>query len=234
MTLQLYRPVVSKRITQGWGENRACVWPDRRITGTKTVCPPGSQSFYRSVNMLGHNGIDIATRTGEEVFHAADFDGWWRSEVDSMGGIGVDIVSHERIFFKGEIPKEIKSTAISVPDGFTHYVKIRYWHLKAPVGHERKPVTTGTVIGLAGNTGASSGPHLHWAPKWCFEDGRGVGNNNGYNGAFDPTPFYNHTYHAKEHMQLLNIQPMPLTVHEIKDMHAQLTLAQRLLNSIKS
>lgn len=237
MTLQIYRPVVSSKITQGWGENRACVWPNGKITGAARVCPTGSQSFYKSVGLNGHNGIDIGTWTGEEIYHAATFDGWWSSEVDSMGGIGVDVISYEPLFFPFPIPTHLINTAVPKTvdgvAGFEHYVKMRYWHLKAPLGSAKKRITVGTVIGLAGNTGASSGPHLHFAPKWCLQDGRGVGQTNGYAGAFDPIPYYNHDFTAKEHASFLNLEQVPLSETEVKDMKAQLNLAQKLLNMLR-
>lgn len=234
--LQMLRPTISSRITQGWGENRACVWPNGKITGTVRLCPLGSRSFYQSIGMKGHNGIDISTWTGEEIYHSATFPGWWRSEVDSSGGIGVDVVSNEPLFFKGSIPPGIKDTAIPhVQDGipgFLHYVKIRNWHLSKAIGHEGKQVTVGSVIGLAGNTGASSGPHLHFAPKWCLKDGRGEGGDNGYAGAFDPTPYYVHGTTAADHATYMRQQAVPLSQHELKDMMAQLSTARQLLLAI--
>lgn len=238
MKLEIYRPIVSSRISQGWGANRACVWPNGKITGTSSTCPAGSRSFYQSIGMDGHNGIDIPAWVGEEVYHAATFTGWWSSEVDSDGGLGVDVVSNEPLFFPIPIPTYLINTAVPKEvdgvAGFEHYVKMRYWHLKAPIGSNKKQVSVGTIIGLAGNTGASSGPHLHFAPKWCLQDGRGVGQANGYAGAFDPTPYYNHEFTAKEHAEFLSMDRIPLSDVEVKDMMAQLSLVQKLLNIIRS
>lgn len=231
--LEIYRPTISRKVTQGWGENRACVWPSGKITGTPTRCPAGSQSFYRSVGLDGHNGIDISAWVGEDVYHAATFPGWWSTEVDNMGGIGVDVVSNEPLFFAMPIPTELINTAVPHEQdgvqGFTHYVKMRYWHLKAPVGYNKKPITCGTVVGLAGNTGASSGPHLHFSPKWCLKDGRGVGQNNGYAGAFDGTPYTNYSVTAKEHDNYLEKKSVPLSVQESKDILQQLSMLQQLI-----
>lgn len=234
--LQMFRPTVSSRITQGWAENRACVDARGRIfgVGVGKKCP--GQSFYESVGMRGHNGVDISTWTGEDIYHSATFPGWWRSEVDSSGGIGVDVISNEPLFFKGTVPAEIKDTAVphiqdGIP-GFLHYVKIRNWHLSKAVGHEGKQISVGSVVGLAGNTGASSGPHLHFAPKWCLKDGRGVGQNNGYFGAFDPIPYYIHGTTAADHAKYMREQTVPLSANELKDMMEQLSTARRLLLSI--
>lgn len=227
--LQIFRPVFSNRISQDWGENRACVRPNGTIFGVDFTCPVGTQSFYQSLGMKGHSGLDIPTWIGEDVYHAATFPGWWRSEVDSRGGIGVDIVSNEPLFFTGTPPKEISVTAELVDGGYLHYVKMRYWHLSKAVGHENKQITVGSIIGLAGNTGASSGPHLHFAPKWCLKDGRGIGNDNGYYGAFDPRPFYIHRVTASEHAKFLLQETIPLSNDEIKDITNQLSVARQLL-----
>jgi hypothetical protein len=235
--LTIFRPLLSSTITQGWAENRACIDNRGRIYGIARgkKCP--GQSFYQSVGLVGHNGYDISARTGEDIYHAATFPGWWRSEVDNMGGIGVDVVSNEPLFFAGTIPAEIKTTAIPHVQngavGFLHYVKMRYWHLHKAVGHERKAVTCGTVVGLAGNTGASSATHLHFAPKWCLKDGRGVANDNGFYGAFDPGPYYTHSVTAKYHSDNLTKTAIPLSPIEAKDMYDTLSRLQMIIISLQ-
>lgn len=235
-TLQIFRPLLSSNLTQKFGENRACINSKGVIYGTKTTCPSG-QSFYQSLGMKGHSGNDISAIMGEEVYHSATFDGWIKNERDSEGGIGVDVVSNEPIFFPFPIPQELYQTAMPHEQngkfGFLHYVKMRYWHLKSGVGADKKQVTCGTVIGLAGNTGASSGPHLHFAPKWCAKDGKGVASNNGYTGAFDPNPYYNHNVTAKDHAKYMNVSVVPLSAIERKDINEQLDLAKRLLLKLR-
>lgn len=237
-TLQIFRPTISKNVTQGWAENRACLGPNGKIFGVAKACPAGSPSFYQSIGMLGHNGEDIAGLSGEDIYHAASFSGWWHTEVDRGGGIGVDVVSNEPLFFPMPIPTELINSAIpheqDGKQGFTHHVKMRYWHLKAPVGFEKKQVTVGTVIGLMGNTGASSGVHLHYSPKWCLKDGRGVGQSNGFNGAFDHRPFIvDFDVTAKDHARYIKESPLPLTAVEIKDMEKQLNMIEGLLIALQ-
>lgn len=233
MKLQIFRPLISKTISQPFAENKACVNSQGKIFGVKHSCPTGSQSFYRSVGMDGHSGIDIPCWVGEEIYHAATYDGWILTEIDNMGGIGVDIVSNEPLFFPMPIPHYLINSAVPVTQdgiaGFTHFVKMRYHHLSQAIGHDKKQVTVGTVIGLGGNTGASSGPHLHFAPKWCLQDGRGVGQGNGYFGAFDPTPYYNHDVTAADHAKYMNTKVVPLSQVEQKDVLAQLSMARQLL-----
>jgi len=233
MKLQIFRPLLSKKISQPLGENLACINSQGKIFGVKHSCPADSQSFYKSVGMDGHSGIDIPAIIGENVYHAATFDGWILNEIDSAGGIGVDVVSNEPLFFPMPIPTELINSAVPVEGGFTHYVKMRYWHLSKGIGHDKKQVTCGTVIGLAGNTGASSGPHLHFAPKWCLQDGRSVANNNGYYGAFDPTPYYNHDILASDHAKYMNTPVVPLSAVEQKDIMAQLSVAKQVLLALQ-
>jgi hypothetical protein len=231
-TLQVFRPLISSKITQPWGVNEACVRTDGKgaiVNARNGVCPAGMMSFYNYVGLRGHNGIDIGAFVGEDVYHAATFDGWMTTETDNRGGIGVDVVSNEPLFFKGVPPREIRDTAVLVDGGYTHHIKMRYWHLKSPVGHDGKQVTCGTTIGLAGNTGASSGPHLHFAPKWCMADGRSVSNDNGYFGAFDQTPYYNNAVTAKDHSNLLIKTRIEPTAQELKNMESQLSTLQKML-----
>lgn len=234
--LHIFRPLISKKLTQRFGENLACIDNKGKIYGTKTKCPTG-RSFYQSVGMKGHNGNDISATIGEEVYHSGTYPGWLYHDRDAAGGIGVDIVSNEMLFFPFPIPTELIPTAVPYEQdgyhGFLHYVKIRNWHLSQAVGAEGKQVTCGTVIGLAGNTGASSGPHLHFAPKWCLKDGRGVANNNGYTGAFDPNPFYNHNVTAKDHAVWLDRTIVPLSPTELKDIAEQLSLAKKVLLALQ-
>jgi hypothetical protein len=196
--LQIFRPMISKRISQHFGENLACIDSKGKIYGIASgkKCPV---SFYKS--------------------------------------IGVDVVSNEPLFFPFPIPTELINTAVPYTQygvaGFTHHVKMRYWHLYAPVGFNKKQVTCGTVVGQAGNTGASSGPHLHFAPKWCLPTGEGVASNNGYTGAFDPTPYYNHEVTAKDHALYMKQPVVPLSAVEQKDMIESLSVARGLLLALQ-
>lgn len=235
--LQIYRPLISNRQTQHFGENRACVDSKGRITGTIKTCPTGTIPFYPSIGMKGHNGADFGAFLGEDIYHAATFSGWWRADHDSAGGLGVDVVSDEPLFFPFPIPTELINTAVPHNQdgiqGFTHHVKMRYWHLSKQLGYDKKPVTTGMVIGLAGNTGASSGTHLHFAPKWCLPNGDGVGNANGYVGAFDPEMFANFNITALEYAQATHQEPPALSQKETKDMLEQLSMIRICLLALQ-
>lgn len=215
-SLKLYRPLISNRLTQKFAANLACVYPNGRVTSKRSnLCPNGSKEFYPSIGMKGHSGLDFAAYSGEPVFHAGTYDGILKIEKDFQGGIGVDVVSKNKIELK---------------DGYYGYVKTRYWHLKAPVGWDGKEIKFGEQIGLADNTGASSGDHLHFGLKKCDKYGNAIEKGNGYNGAIDPLPYMTLETDAKTGAQYLNVPPPPLTPQEIKEIRSQLTAAQKLLN----
>lgn len=233
-TLQIFRPLISSHITQHFGENGACTDRRGRITNARNGrCATGTQPFYQSLGMHGHNGIDVGALMGEDIYHGGTYDGWMKVEHDSGGGIGVDVVSNEPLYFAGAIPEALKATAVPIDGGYLHHVLIRYWHLKAPVGFDGKPVKCGTTIGLAGMSGAASGVHLHFAYKFCLKDGRSVDNDNGWNGAQNPEPFYNNNVTARDHAKyLLGGAPTP-SAQEAKDMLAQLSLMQLTLVTLQ-
>jgi len=214
-SLKLYRPLVSNRVSQLFGANDACVTNHGAIVSTRHGdCPANSKPFYKSLNMDGHSGIDFAGILGEEVYHNGMYDGWMRTEIDSQGGIGVDVVSN---------------TPVKLLDGREVYVKIRHWHLKSTVGFEGKQVKFGQVIGLAGSTGASSGVHDHLGLKVCDKNGMALEKGNGYFGAIDPMPYMNVTVDAKHAAKLLNVPPPPITIEEREDMLNQLSLMRIML-----
>lgn len=218
-----YRPVISSRLTQHFGENRACVWPSGKITGKHGKnCPAGSQDFYKSIGMLAHNGTDFATWHGEPVFHCGWFNGRLKIEKDYQGGLGVDVISLDP-----QVIEEYKDGKKYVYRG---HIKCRYWHLKAPIGHDGKIVQMGETIGLADNTGASSGDHVHFNVKKCDEDGNTRDKNNGYYGAFNHEPMSDFSIDAKTKAELMYNQAPPLSAQERKEMLSQLSAASRLLN----
>jgi len=215
----------SKKITQQFGENKACRFPSGLIVGKlpNGSCPVitsqgkryASVDFYRDhLRMKGHNGVDIAAIEGEAVVHCATFGGTMYTEKDRMGGLGVDVVSEEKIRLK---------------DGTESYIKVRYWHLKVPIGWDGKKVRYGQMIGLAGNTGASSGPHLHMGIKKCDKDGNSLEKGNGYYGAFDPEPYYGHNIYAADSAEYFGIPPEPLTEEEKNEIRIQISVITRVI-----
>lgn len=225
MSLQLWRPLITNKLTQPFGANLACVRNDGKIVAKRGgTCPVNSKEFYPTIGMKGHNGLDYSAWSGEPIFHCANFAGKIKTEVDSMGGIGVDVISLKPVTVKFQ-----EGTRYTTYKG---YIKCRYWHLKAPVGHDGKVVKLGDTIGLADNTGASSGDHLHFGIKKCDKYGNATEKGNGYYGAFDPWPFMNNDTDAKSAAEYLNVPPLPLSAQERKEMLSQLSILSQLLNAL--
>ena len=95
--------------------------------------------LYRRFHLPGHNGLDWGMPEGQEI-------------------LAVD---------EGVVIRVVES-----PDGFGKYVKIQhawgqslYAHLSEFKVVFNQPVKQGDVIGLSGNTGFSTGPHLHFGMR---------------------------------------------------------------------
>lgn len=110
------------------------------VTSTRRTSPFG----FRRVNIFTdgtrtssiHAGIDFGIPTGTEVFASA------RGRV---------ILSRMRII-----------TGYSVVIEHAPGVYSMYYHLDSVIAEENTIVEAGTLIGLSGSTGLSTGPHLHW------------------------------------------------------------------------
>jgi hypothetical protein len=94
---------------------------------------------YHRLGLPGHNGLDLGMPVGQPILAVDD---------------GVIIRVEER------------------PEGFGKHVKVQhkwgqslYAHLSAFKVVLNQPVKQGDVIGLSGNTGFSTGPHLHFGMR---------------------------------------------------------------------
>ena len=123
-------------------------------------------SYYNTINMKGHNGWDFALPTGTPIF-----------------------ATHEGVVTFSAIDGTMSETiGISTLDG--EYQTL-YCHLSERKVNGGDNVKKGQLIALSGNTGRyTTGPHLHFGVrplKPYLQD-------NGYNGAIDPAPFFDGTY----------------------------------------
>ena len=185
--MKVFRPIVSNRITQNFGESKACqenfrgFYPLKVVSKVNGVCPPGFRSFYESLGMKGHDGLDIAAWYKEPCYFPVELETTWhaKNEVDRDGGKGVDVISD-------------KPLALTLVDGSREYnhIKFRFWHLFDSGVYDGQVVKKGQIIGYCDSTGASTATHLHWSMKFCLPDGTAMYKNNGYNGAIDFTPWY--------------------------------------------
>ena len=116
--------------------------------------------FYKRWGYAGHNGIDWGIPNGTPIVAAAD------GTVDKVG------------FENGGYGNFVK---MSHMDGKTKYYTY-YAHLHSTSVKAGQKISAGTVVGLSNNTGASTGPHLHFGIKI---DGK----NPAYKGYLDPMPY---------------------------------------------
>jgi len=166
--MTIYRPIKTNRLNQSFGDSKVCVTRLGKVISkyphtNEGVCPLGTKDLYESLGMKGHSGEDWALYRGEPVYHAGDFIGKAKTEVDKHGGIGVDVQN----------------------DKF----KIRYWHLQKVAVYDGQTINPGQIIGYGDSTGLSSGDHLHWSLKEV-ENGRTKNKDNGYYGAIDFRPYF--------------------------------------------
>jgi hypothetical protein len=96
--------------------------------------------IYKKWGYAGHNGLDFGIPNGTPVVAAAD------GTVDKVD------------FEDGGYGNFVK---LSHADGATKYYTY-YAHLQSTSVKAGQKVTAGTVVGLSNNTGASTGPHLHF------------------------------------------------------------------------
>ncbi len=113
---------------------------------------------YARFGLAGHNGVDYGCPSGTPVLAA--FDG-------------------------------VVERAQGDPTGYGLHVKIKhaggfwtiYGHFGALFVTTGQVVKAGEVLGLSGNTGNSTGPHLHYEIRVAGQE------RNGYGGAVDPLSF---------------------------------------------
>lgn len=95
--------------------------------------------WYVKVFHTPHNGVDFGCPIGTPILAAAD--GWisYADSVPDADGEGINIAH---------------------PFGYT-----QYWHLSRLSAIPGQVVKAGDLIGLSGNTGFATGPHLHFGLK---------------------------------------------------------------------
>jgi len=130
------------------------------VNGPITQLFGENPQFYKRWGYAGHNGIDWGIPNGTPVKAAAD------GTVDKVG------------FENGGYGNFVR---MSHKDGNTTY-NTYYAHLHSTSVQAGQKITAGTVVGLSNNTGASTGPHLHFGIKID-------GQNPAYKGYLDPMPY---------------------------------------------
>lgn len=141
-------PAVNQPENLRWAALAEPATPERQWEGTFSFPSPriyleqytarfGERRTYNGRSELYfHTGLDVAGQTGTEVYAAAPG----------------TVVFAEELFVRGN--------AIMIDHGWGVYTA--YMHLSEFRVEQGERVEAGQLIGLVGNTGRSSGSHLHW------------------------------------------------------------------------
>jgi len=126
-----------------------------------------NKEHYERFNLEGHDGLDIVP-TGDDltIFSYTD---------------GIVMDAYESSSYGNTIKVFSKSLNLTV----------RYAHLDSFLVEEGDHITIGMKIGIMGNTGNSSGSHLHTHIVPSVEYGVKLFPDNGYKGRCDPLPLLN-------------------------------------------
>ncbi len=119
-------------------------------------------NVYAAYGLKGHNGIDFAVEEGAIVY--APHDGKAIMIDDGSSGYGLHII----------IEHDKRKSVLA--------------HLSVADVQTGQEIYQGDPIGKSGNSGMSTGPHLHWTYK-ILKSGIIQNLSNGYGGAVDVTEF---------------------------------------------
>lgn len=183
--MKIYRGLKLNQRTQGYGKENTL---------------PSMIPMYQSLGLLGHDGWDWAvTCKDHQVKHGGkcepiycDIDGYATItyiQKDDAYGWGINALDQDGIH------------------------KHCYWHFDtiSPELSVGSRIEGGMMLGLAGNTGYSTGAHLH---RGLYEYGQ---EGNGYHGAIDITPYY-----------------QPIFIKDLIDnLTTQISIMQQIINFIK-
>lgn len=122
--------------------------------------------IYKKFGMKGHNGIDFRARIDTPIFAAID-------------GVVENYINHRGY---GNHIKQVNKK-----------YQVIYAHLSAFKKHSGDFVKAGEMIGWSGNTGFSTGPHLHFGVRELNIFGGIKNYHNGYYGWVDPWPYFQKT-----------------------------------------
>jgi len=146
-----------------------CPFPDKkRITQWFGENAP----FYAKYGLKGHSGIDFAIPVDTPI--CAPHEGYISQKDNGVIGYG----------------KHVQITSLPYKnDGTCRRSTLA--HLSRFYAKPGSFVSAGDLIGYSGNTGDSTGPHLHWDYRLVDRFGNTINYNNGYNGCIDLAPLVN-------------------------------------------
>jgi murein DD-endopeptidase MepM/ murein hydrolase activator NlpD len=135
-------------------------------------------ALYHEFGFVRHNGIDLALAHGQPIHAPFDCRVTEAGNEPEGSGLYVCLLSRGKHAFD---------------DGIEARVEITFMHLSSTPVRVGARLSVGAVVALGGNTGRSTGPHTHMAPKrvrMTFLGGyRDLDTNDAAN-TFDPEPYW--------------------------------------------
>lgn len=175
--MKIYRPTKTDLLRQLFGKENTF---------------PSVMPLYQSLGLEGHNGFDFAVRCQDtQVIHGGQCEPIYMSVI----GADLTVVSFQR--------DDKYGYGINAQDEKGN--KYCWWHFDIldPAIKIGAKLTFGQELGIAGNTGMSTGAHLHFGYYPATAN-----KNNGYGGAEDPMPFYDNRFCLDIKSQIGIIQKM--------------------------
>ena len=121
---------------------------------------------YADDGLKGHNGVDFGCPVGTDLLAAAN-------------GVIVEVGDQGKSGYG-------KFFRIKTVGG----LQLTYGHCSNVLVKNGQVVTVGQVVALSGNTGRSTGPHLHFGVRVYTPNGDIANYSNGFKGAVDPLPYF--------------------------------------------
>lgn len=125
---------------------------------------------YKKYDLKGHNGLDFRAPLNTPCY--APHEGFISYGNNGKAGYG-KYLTIRSLPYKEGVCRESTLGHLS-----------RYTTLP-----EGSFVAAGDLVGFSGNTGDSTAPHLHWTYKLTTPTGAIIGEDNGFHGALDVSPY---------------------------------------------
>ena len=127
----------------------------------------GNHDYYQKYGLAGHNGHDIGTPVGTNLY--SPIEGYVHYGDEGKIGYGKFVTITSLPYLEDGSRRQLTIGHLS------HFV----------AGLEGKYVAAGDLVAISGNTGDSTGPHIHITYKKLDKDGKTLNRDNGFHGALD-------------------------------------------------
>lgn len=169
--MRIFRCVRKNLIVQGYGPSKT----------QKSLIP-----LYNSLDLPAHDGLDFAVDCKDYSVKVGG----------QCENVYCDIDGYATITY---IQKDVKGGFGIIAQDQDKNFKHLWWHFDSinPLLKVGSIIRAGDLLGVAGTTGKSTGPHVHRATyMYGMED-------NGYNGALDPELWYTNIF-ILDYLQTMN------------------------------